>query len=307
MPELSNVHTDAILTNISEQYRNAKFIGTQLMPVVPVKKESDYYYKYNSKATRFRIPDTLRAAKTESKQVDWEVTTDTYACQEHALNDLIDDREYANADKPLNLKSDTVEFLTDIILNAQEKRIADQLFSTSVITNNTTLTGTDQWSDYENSDPIGDIEDGKEDIHGRIFREPNTLVLGKEVYNKLKHHPDITDRIKYSMKGIITPQLLAELFGVEKVLIGEAGYNSANEGQTASYGYLWGKYALLAYIEPRPGIKKFSLGYTFQARPFGVRVAREETKHSDWIEVSHVVDEEIVSVDTAYLIAAAVA
>lgn len=307
MPELSNVHTDAILTNISVQYRNAKFIGTQLMPIVKVKKETDEYYKYNSKATRFRIPDTLRAAKTESKQIDWEVTTDSYACKEHAMNDLIDDREYANADKPLNLKTDTVEFLTDVILTSQEKRIADQLFSTSVITNNNTLSGTDQWSDYENSDPIDDIETGMQDVHGRIFRNPNTLVLGKAVYDKLKHHPDITDRIKYSMKGIITPELLAELFGVEKVLVGESGYNSAKEGQTASYGYLWGKHALLAYIEPRPGIKKFSLGYTFQARPFGVRVAREEIKHSDWIEVSHVLDEKIVSVDCAYLIADAVA
>ena len=102
MPELANVHTDAILSNISQKYSNAAYVGLQLLPVVPVKKESDKYYKYNSKADRFRIPQTLRAPKTESKTVDWKVTTGTYQCEEHALNDLIDDRERDNADSFLS-------------------------------------------------------------------------------------------------------------------------------------------------------------------------------------------------------------
>ncbi|GAJ23199.1 unnamed protein product, partial [marine sediment metagenome] len=36
-------------------------------------------------------------------------------CKEYALNDLIDDTERDNADKPLNLEVDTTEFLTDIM------------------------------------------------------------------------------------------------------------------------------------------------------------------------------------------------
>lgn len=307
MPEVNNVHTDAILSNISVMYRNAQFVGLQMLPVVPVKKESDKYYIYNSKADRFRIPDTLRAPKTESKTVDWKVTTGTYQCEEHALNDLIDDREKANADKPLNLAVDTTEFLTDLILLAQEKRIADYLSSETYMTNYTTLSGTDQWSDYSNSDPVGDIETGKETIHGKIFQFPNTLLLGQQVYNKLKHHPDVIDRFKYVKKGIITPDMLADLFEVERVIVGASGYNTAKEGQTASYSYLWGKVAILAYVEKKPGIKKPSLGYTFQSRKFKVRKARIETKHSDWIEASHVVDEKLVSVDCGYLIKAAVA
>ena len=83
MPDVANVHTDAILSNISQKFSNAAFVGLQMLPVVQVKKESDKYYKYNSKADRFRVPDTLRAPKTESKQVDWKVTTGTYQCEEH--------------------------------------------------------------------------------------------------------------------------------------------------------------------------------------------------------------------------------
>ena len=57
MPDVGSVHTDKILSNVSEMYRNAQFVGLEMMPVVPVKKESDIYYKYNSKADRFRVPN----------------------------------------------------------------------------------------------------------------------------------------------------------------------------------------------------------------------------------------------------------
>jgi len=303
MPEPNNVHVDAILSNISIKYSNAAYVGLQLMPVVPVKKESDKYYIYNSKADRFRIPTTLRAPKTESKTVDWKTTTDTYQCEEHALNDLIDDRERNNADKPINPEVDTVEFLTDIIELAQEKRIVDLLTGASM-THNATIAV--KWEDYVNSDPIGDIETGKQDVHSRIFREPNTLLLGKSVYDKLKHHPDILDRIKYVQKAVATEDLMASILGVDKVVVGKAGYNTKKEGQTAVYDYLWGKYALLAYVEPRPGIKKFSLGYTFKVGNNIVRRARMETKHSDWFEPSMIVDEKLVCVDCSYLMKACI-
>jgi len=302
MPELENVHTDAILTNISVMYRNAAYVGTQLMPVVPVKKESDKYYIYDSKADRFRIPQTLRAPKTESKTVDWKVTDDTYSCDEHALNDLIDDRERNNADKPLNLEVDTVEFLTDIILLSLEMRI-----KTVVEANLSANTVETKWDTPATSNPISDIETGKAAVHAVIFKDPNVLLLGRAVYDALKHHPDILDRIKYVQKGVVTPELMAAVFEVDKVIVGNAGYNTAKEGKTASYSYLWGKNAILAYVEPRPGIKKYSLGYVFQSRAFQTRRARMETKHSDWFEPSMIEDEKIVCASCGYRISPAVA
>jgi hypothetical protein len=306
MPEPNDVHVDQVLTGMSVQYKNASFIANQVLPIVSVKKESDKYYIYD-KRDRFAVPNTLRAPKTESKQASWNVGTDDYSCEEHALNDLIDDREYANADKPLDVKRDTIENLTDLLLLAQEKRVADLVFSTTNITNNTTLTGTDQWNDAANSDPIGDIVTAKQTVHSNIFLQPNTLILGKEVFDILTQHPDILDRYKWTKEGIITADMLAKLFGFDRVLVGEAGYDSANEGQTEDIDYVWGKDALIAYIEPRPSLRRPSLGYTFQARPFQVRSARIETKHSDWFETSHVVDENLVAVDCAYLIKDAVA
>ncbi|MDO9555542.1 MAG: major capsid protein [Atribacterota bacterium] len=305
MPELENVHKDAILTNISVMYRNAAYVGTEIMPIVPVKKKSDIYYIYDSKDDRFRVPQTLRAPKTESRTVDWKVTTGGYVCDEHALNDLIDDIERDNADKPLNLEVDTVEFLTDILQLGLEMRIKDMLEAS--LSANAPTNGV--WSDYTTTtiNPIADIEIAKAAIHAKIFREPNVLLLGKAVYDKLKHHPKIIELIKYSQKGVLTSDLMASLFGIEKVIVGEAGYNTAKEGKTAVLSYLWGKNAILAYVEPRPGIKKFSLGYTFQAQKFQTRRARIELKHSDWFEVGDIETEKLICVDCGYRISPAIA
>jgi len=301
MPGPENVHKDQILSNISIMYRNEAYVGTELMPIVPVKKKSDIYYIYDSKADRFRIPQTLRAPRTESRTVDWKVTTDGYVCDEHALNDLIDDIERDNADKPLNPEVDTVEFLTDIIQLGLEMRIKDQLVA-SLSANAPGVV----WDTYETSDPIVDIETGKNAIHAVIFKEPNILLLGKAVYDKLKHHPKILDRIKYVQKGVVTPELMASIFEVEKVIVGKAGYNTAKEGKPESLSYLWGKNAILAYVEPNPGIKKFSLGYTFQSQKFQTRRARIEVKHSDWFEVGDIETEKMVCVACGYRISPAI-
>ncbi len=306
MPEPENVHKDTILTNISIMYRNADYVGTQLMPIVAVKKRSDIYYIYDSKADRFRIPKTLRAPKTDSRTVDWKVKTDGYVCDEHALNSLIDDIEKDNADKPLNLQVDTVEFLTDILQLGLEVRIKDMLEATLTDTHTPTIKW-NVYTDTNKSDPIGDIETGKDAIHKVIFKEPNVLLLGKAVYDKLKHHPKIIELIKYSQKGVLTSELMAEIFGVEKVIVGKAGYNEAKEGKTAILNYLWGKNAILAYVEPKPGIKKFSLGYTFQSQKFQTRRARIETKHSDWFEVGDIETEKIICAACGYRIEPAIA
>ena len=38
MPQVKEIHTDAILTNMSVMFRNAMFVADKVVPPVPVKK-----------------------------------------------------------------------------------------------------------------------------------------------------------------------------------------------------------------------------------------------------------------------------
>lgn len=304
-PLSKDVHVDAILSNVSIKYANGLAIADQVFPRVKVAKESDKYFTYTRD---FRIPKTYRGIGSESEGIDWEISTDSYFCEEYALHDDVFDRVRKNADAPLNMDVDTTEVLTDALIRDREKRVADIAFSSSHITNYTTLSGTNQWSDYAGSDPLGDIETGMLSVKAACGRVPNTVVLGEQVMSKLRNHPDLLERIKYTQKGVVTADLLSSLLpGNPKVLVGDLMYDSSQEGGTESLGYIWGKYALIAYVEASPGIRKMSLGYQFYSQDREVSKWREDKIKGDRIEVSEVSDEKLVSASCGYLIAGAVA
>jgi hypothetical protein len=179
--------------------------------------------------------------------------------------------------------------------------------NSSNLTNYTTLADTTQWSDYNNSDPISDIATGIESIRSKIMKPGNVLLLGQQVYNALIDHPDIIDRIKYSQIGIANEALLARVFGVDKVIIAGALRESAVEGQPSSLAYIWGKYAWLLYVTPRPGVKQVSFGYHFQFKNRSVDKWYDKEREGTFVRVHDFYTREIITVDAAYLIKDAVA
>jgi hypothetical protein len=106
----------------------------------------------------------------------------------------------------------------------------------------------------------------------------------------------------------MTTELLAALIGIENVLIGDASYNTANDGQTDSMGYIWGKNAILMYVTDAPGIRTVTLGYHFTLQD-GRYVDRwvEQWNKSNFVRFNDYYDREFVAVEAGYLIKNAVA
>lgn len=303
-PDKRDVHQDAILTNVSVKYANGAAISDLVFPRVKVKKESDKYYKYTRD---FRIPNTKRAMGSETNKIGWNVTTDTYFCEEYGLHDDIYDRMRDNVDNPLDLDIDTTENITNALMLDREKRVADIVFSASVVTNTLALTGNDQWDDYAGSDPLGDIQTGLIAVKEACGKSPNRIVMGEQVMNELRNHPDLLERIKYTQKGIVTADLLSSLLpGTPQIVVGDLMYDSSQEGGTESLGYIWGKNVLIAYIEPSPSLRSISLGYQFYSKERMTEKWREPKIKADRVEVTEIGDEKLVSADCGYLLTAAV-
>lgn len=301
---------DPMLTNVAIAYKNEEYIADKIFLPVKVKKQSGKHFTYDR--ARFRPTDTERGSGSASNEVTLSLSTGTsYFCEDHALKQFVPDEDVANAITPTTPYVDATENVVERIMVDKEKALADYMANTSNLTQNTTLSGTDQWSDYSNSDPFDDIETAKETIHQSIFIKPNTLILGIQVYNKLKHHPDLLDRVKYSQKGVMTVDLLKELFEVENVLIGGAGYNSATEGQTDSMSYIWGKHAWLAYVNPQFRGKAITFGVHYNWKTMKVerlRGSNEEDRKGTYVRVGeNYYDQLAVAVSAAYLIKNAVA
>jgi hypothetical protein len=315
-PTSSQVHVDAILTNISVAYlqRAESFIADKVFPVVPVDKQSDKYFVY-SKNDWLRDEARVRADGTESVGSGYNITTDNYYADVFAIHKDIGDQTRANADAPINVDREAAEFVTHRLLTRREIQFVNDFMTTGKwskditgVAASPTTNQTIQWSDYTNSDPIEDIEAGKASILSTTGLEANTLVLGYDVFRRLKNHPDLVDRIKYTSSQTITEDMLARMFDIERVLVSKSVKATNAEGATGAYSFTTGKTALLAHVAPNPGILTPSAGYTFSwtgvSQGMGLTIGtssfRLESLRATRVEAELAFDNKVVASDLGY-------
>lgn len=295
LPQMSDVHVSRPLTIMSVAFMQdqSAFIADRVFPTVPVSKQSDSYFVYN-RGDWNRIEAQERAPGTESAGGGWRLSTDTYTAKRYSFHQDVDDPTRANTDDPLSPDQDAMQYVTTQLLLAREQAFVTQHFAASAWTGSTTgsdITVGTQWND-PSSTPIEDLRAQITSVAKKTGRRPNKLVIGPEVWDALADHPDLLARIQYTQKGIVGPDLLADILMLDEVLIPMAIYNTANEGATASHSFLWGKSALLVHSAPNPGLKVPSAGYTFSwtgllgAGAFGNRIKkyRIERLESDRVE-----------------------
>ena len=323
-PTQSDLHVSQPLTNISVAYIQSEdlYVADKVFPRVPVQKQSDLYWKYHKSEWR-RQDVERRAPSTETPGVGWNVTTDQYFAHVYGIHKDIDDQLRANADSAFNMDRDATKFITGQLLLKRDQDWVNTYFTNGVWDFETTGVASSpstgevlQW-DNENSDPIGDVTSAVIDLRENTGFAPNTLVLGPRVMHALRHHPDILERIKYTQRGIITEDLLASLFGVNKILVTWASQVVGNPARTqdpnvaddeADYEFITGNHGLLVYSNPSPSLMTPSGGYTFTWNGYmggndrGIRVKRfrMEPIASDRIEAEMTYDMKLVSSDVGY-------
>ncbi len=127
------------------------------------------------------------------------------------------------------------------------------------------------------------------------------------MFDDLTEHPDIKDVIKYTgtagNPAVTSEMTLAQVFGVDRVMVARATRNTAAEDVSASYSFIAGtRNALLVQVARNPGVMVPSGGYTFAwnagdrtAGVEGVRVYPEDKIESDWVESGFWFDHKVVS------------
>lgn len=273
-PVYNDVHVDTALTSISSAYIQdaTNFVADQVFPPVPVVHKSDVYYVF-SKADFLRDDVQQRADATESAGGGFGLTTQNYSCKVWGYHKDVGDQVRANQDPAVDIDATTTKFITQKQLIRRDAIFCSTYMKTGVW--GTDITGvassptdgqTVYWSDDTNGDPFTDIANGQTTILQNTGQEANVLCLGYPVYQALRKHPLVVDRIKYTMQADsknITPELLAAAFDVEQVVVSKAVYNTAAEGTTFAGSFIMGKHALLAHKAPEPGLMIPSAGYIF--------------------------------------------
>lgn len=311
-PNLTTGRTDRLVTNVLLAYSNPAFIAGEILPLVPnLADETGLLGKLNN--AHLRSYTSKRSLYDESgHRMEFKYTQDDrYTIDFYDLESYLPDRLVNQLQLPFDARRDAAFVLLQSLLLEREVALATALTSTSIITNNTTLSGTSQFSDYSNSTPETVIETARSSVQNKTGFEANSAVMSRKVANTLKAHPFFLDLAKRNAGQNVSNinlsqfvELFKGFFELENVYIGKAIKITSNEGQTETKGNVWNNDLVLFHKPSSPSLLTPSFGYSFALKGMDKRVdiRRHESDLGDIVRCMWAYQDKILDVNAGYLI-----
>lgn len=254
---------DPVLSEISLGYSNSTYIANEVFPEVLVTASAGKYREF-SQSLFDDDGDDARALGADSNVIEMDDSSLLpWALQER---DLATPLDYQEKDEPsdINIEVTRTYELTQKQQLKREVRVATLVQTSGNYTNGNTSTPGVKWDD-PSSTPILDLQTAGEVIRANATVVPNTLFLGATTRNALANHPDFIGRLSNTKTAVLDNALIAEIVGVERVVVGNAirRVNGAKQD-------VWGDNAILAYVAPgrrdQRSVRTPGFGYTLVKR-----------------------------------------
>ena len=319
------------LSNVALAYyqSDANSFAKTVFPICPVTLSSDNYYIFDKE-------DLLRDnwhRKPAYGKVDPAVLsehTDTYACVVDQMIMGIDQIRQTDLNRRMgprtaDPKQQRTKTMAGQLNIHQDSMFARKFFRKGVWTQeytgiDSTTPASGQFIKFSdgNSDPVSFVDDKSTEMEEKTGRKPNRLALGVHVFNALKKHPAILERVKYggstANPASVTLNVLQQLFGIDRITVQRSIMNKAELGQEAKMEYIGDPNAfLLAYATDAPAIDEPSAGYIFTWDMLGngnilpvLSYPGENGTHSEFIEGLMAADMKKTADDLAMFFAEAV-
>lgn len=263
MPSQNRAIVDKLLTNVSIMKKAKGHICEILLPVVNCKQRTGKLGGYGQ--NHLRVANTVKRGRGKYRQVEATVrTTTSFEIEGHGLEGMVTREDYDNAELPFDAEKDEVNAITNILLQEKEYTLAQACANSGVLTQNTTLSGADQFNDYANSDPVSVASTARAAVRTGCGQIPDTGWADWAVADKLRYHPQLLDALgfKEARPGGLSNEELAKALGVKRFIVAEAVYQSGNEGQTAAaLAPLWGKHLWFGVCPEVAEKEQTSFGY----------------------------------------------
>lgn len=298
------------LTTTFQQWTNKKktFLGDKIMPEVTV--EAERFLVWAGGSQHLIVPSsTLRFGKAKANESTYSrSTSEKGPLNEHSLSSFITERQYKLGGKagPISVENQVVEGIASQMELVDEKALADFFSDTANITHYNTLTGADKWSQFGTSDPFSDIVTAIVAHNAYSPADINAAWLAKDSWLQIVDHPAFLDRIKWSNTGVMTIEDFLKLmapYGIEKLWVGDAKINTANENATPAYANIWGNNFWMGYVTDAPEAQEINGGYKFRLAD-SRRVTREQKANPNGSEIVNTdfYDHIALSTDVYYMI-----
>ena len=315
MPTNAPFPVNPQLTAIALSYRNPALIADAVLP--RVQTHDEFRYTKFTVAEAFTVPEMKIGRKSQANEVEFGGTEVIDFTLDYGLQDAVPQSDIRKA---LNTKFDPMGMaslgLSRLVQLAREVRAAALVFGAGnyAAANKATLSGTSQWSDYTNSNPVSAILAAMD----TMIMRPNKITMGQACWTVFRQHPKVVESVKatgaggVNAQGVVARQAVADLLEVNEIIIGQSFLNTAAKGATASYSRVWGKHCSLMYTEPVAGTENVTtFGFTAESGG-GLRATNwfDPERGADGCEIVKLVDtvkEIMPATDLGYLFTNAVA
>lgn len=278
---------DPILTNVAQGYQNSELIGLSLFPAVPVQTTGGQIIEFGRES--FKLYNARRAPGGSTRRIQFGYQGKPFTLVQDSLEGKVP-REYLRDAKlipGIDLGSRSVIITMkalQLTLEYDQAQLATNA-ANYVNSNKVALSGTSKWS-TSTGNPLTDIDAGREAIRSEVGMYPNTLVLSAQAFNACKNNQNVINRFQYNSQvsidaASITPQMMAGLFNVDKVIVGKA-ISVDDLGNSTD---IWGNNAILAFVPDKPSsVEEPSYGYTYtmEGNPM-VEPAYYDNNEKSWI------------------------
>ena len=304
-----DVYIDVPLSNVAIVYRPQGMIADQLAPIVTVLKQSGAYPIW-AIADAYRLEDDERAPGTEANLVTWDVSSDTYMAKNYALKTRVPWEDLENADPwfIINTREAKARRIKDKLVLKWESRVASKVTSGTNCGSYAAVASS--WNGA--GSPISDINKALKNVEDSTGIRPNNICFSRAAWRDFREDSNVIARI-YGTAGmgsptrLVTRELTAALFEVDRVIIAGSYKNTKDKGLGNSLSMMWGGNVLVYYAPAAPSIDDASFMYSFRWNKvrdldMAATVRSIEPKQCDEIELGYYQDEKVTAKELAFLI-----
>lgn len=291
-------------------YVNNDFVADRIFPTVGnLKDESGKIPALGNE--HLRTYSSKREVWDESEhRIGFSIdNTKTYNIDYYDLSTYLPYRFLEQLQSPFDGKREASTVLLQTLMLQREKALADALTSTTIMSNNTTLSGADLFTDAA-SDPIGVIDTARTSVYSKIGKEANKILIGRKVITALKKNAQFTDKLKYSTvpTEMAIIQFIKDEFGFEDVIIGKSIELTNKEGQSETKSVLaWDNDLVVFYAPSSPSLFTPALGYNFRLAGKDKKVTEYVEKKGISLETEFAYQDKFIDTNAGYLVKNAVA
>lgn len=274
MPDIGAQIVRGHLQDASLAYRNHGYIADEVSPTILLPTNKSKITIYNRGDT-FRDEAILRARGTETPSIDWKLSTVNLDTKQYAVKHVITKEDLRDAGingvetPPVDLQQDAVERNSDKLDLHKEIIVASGILGGTWLDGGAGGSDADaKWVATSGNTAIADVDTAARAMENAgIPRGSLRLMVDSTTWHGMIRTSDFTGMLSYSNVArkapglMVTQDMVAELLGLNKVVVGYGLYSSAEEtaaGTDFTSVSIWGSakgFAFIYYYPERMGLK----------------------------------------------------